>query len=105
MYLPLPALARLLHQLAPLLGHARSRLWIDVVDPLVVDGTSGIPEVDRFVEGLARLGDTFAAGIADPAHWCADHGYQAQRIETCGAVLHRGEPIFDLYRFVELRRA
>lgn len=105
MYMTAPSLATIVDRLAPILDDSRSRLWVDVVDPAVTEGTSGFPEVDRFVAELARLGDTFVGGLDDPQSWFGARGYRTLRIETCGEALCRTDPLFELYRFLEVRRA
>jgi methyltransferase (TIGR00027 family) len=104
MYMTTPSLANLVDRLAPILNESRSRLWVDVVDPVVTEGASGFPEVDRFVAELARLGDTFIGGLDNPQSWFSMRGYRTSRIETCGDVLGRTDPLLGLYRFLEVRR-
>jgi methyltransferase (TIGR00027 family) len=93
----------ILSSVRSLMGHAESRLWCDIVANSVVLNTSGYSEVERFIEGMAKLGEPFVFGRDDATAFLGGLGFEI--LSDDASTLRqsiRGNPIFDLYRFYEL---
>jgi O-methyltransferase involved in polyketide biosynthesis len=100
MYLDRQTNGRILASLASLARPSESRVWVDVVAESVVAGTSGVPEVEAFIAGMAQLGEPFTFGLDDTREFFGSCGLALQRCEPSSVYLSGPHhPIFDLYRF------
>jgi methyltransferase (TIGR00027 family) len=103
MYLDGQVNARLLRSVRGLMGDSSSRLWLDAVAASVVERRVDRPEVLRFLDGIARLGEPFVFGIDEAASWFAEARLHVERATPSSSLLGaRADDIHGLYTFYEL---
>ena len=80
MYFPEEENREVLRAISQVLEHPDSRLWCDMVKTSVVNGTTNIEEIAKFVAGMDQLGESFVFGCDSPAIFLADCGYSTTRV-------------------------
>ena len=89
-----------LRAISQALEHPDSRLWCDMVKTSVVNGTTNIEEIAKFIAGMDQLGESFVFGCDDPAAFLADCGYSTTRVTLAQDYLGSPDPSFSTYQFV-----
>jgi methyltransferase (TIGR00027 family) len=89
-----------LSAISQVLEHPDSRLWCDMVKTSVVDGTTNIEEIAKFVAGMDQLGEQFIFGCDRPATFLEKCGYSNTRVTTAQDYLGSVDQSFSTYQFV-----
>jgi len=97
----------ILEQLSSLLKlNSESRLWMDVVDRDVVDGSCPSATVKSFLKNMARLGEPFVFGIADIPEFFNSFNMEVEIAANTTNVIENGQDdIYRLYNFLVLKIA
>jgi O-methyltransferase involved in polyketide biosynthesis len=104
MYFDKQSFQRIVASIPRLLQHRDSRLWLDYVDVSVIDGSSGFPVVDEFMNAMRCLGEPFITGFKEIEVELRHHGLVIQEDTPSRRMLKSDDPVFDLYKFCVLRR-
>ena len=89
-----------LEAISHVLEHPDSRLWCDMVKRSVVNGTTNIEEIAKFIAGMDQLGESFIFGCDSPAEFLARCGYSTTRVTTAQDFLGSPDPSFSTYQLV-----
>lgn len=81
------------------MGHTDSRLWCDLVSEAVVEGTTMIPEIAKFLAGMEALGEKFIFGVNHPADLLAQCGFSGSSVISAQQYLNNDDRAFSTYRF------
>lgn len=97
----------ILEQLSCLMKlNSGSRLWMDVVDSEVVDGSCPSATVKFFLKNMARLGEPFVFGIAEMSEFFNNFNMQVEiTANTKNVDEKRYDDIYQLYNFLVLKIA
>jgi methyltransferase (TIGR00027 family) len=94
----------ILSSIRALMEHPDSRLWCDIVASSVIRNATGHIEVEKFIKGMAKLGEPFVFGLDDPVPFLERLGYEIVGHDRSSSdPATRDNPLFDLYRFYVLR--
>jgi methyltransferase (TIGR00027 family) len=99
MYFERANVEKILAAVGKLLSCSTSRLWMDYVNPLVFDGTSGLLVVDRFTEAMQCLGEPFINGFNDVGANLASCSLMLESDVASDIFVPDNDPVFNLYRF------
>ena len=91
---------KLLRQLDRLMGHADSRIWLDVVSHQVAARQISHPRITDFLEGMDDLGESFLFGVDQASAWLESLGLQPVEAISCGEYLRDSDPVLRNYQFV-----
>lgn len=97
----------ILEQLNGLLKlNTESRLWMDVVDRDIVDGSCPSATVKSFLKNMARLGEPFVFGIANLPEFFNSFNMQLEIVANTTNVFENvQDDIYRLYNFLVLKIA
>jgi methyltransferase (TIGR00027 family) len=88
-----------LQAVAQVLEHPDSRLWCDMVKTSVVNGTTNVEEIAKFVAGMDQLGESFLFGCDAPAEFLAECGYSTTRVTLAQDFLGSPDSSLSTYQF------
>jgi methyltransferase (TIGR00027 family) len=105
MYLSEQANRDALDSIHGVMGHAMSRLWVDMVSRSAIDGVIAFPEADQFLKGMERKGEPFVFGHDQPEQFFADLGFST--VESCPSSRYskRFDPVLEQYGFFLLENS
>lgn len=80
-----------------------SRLWLDYVTQDVVDNKTNVPEIERFIKSMSKIGDPFVGGIHDAKTLAKENHMQVDLDVSSASYLRTDEIIFKYYKFCIFR--
>lgn len=93
----------LFEEIASLMKCEESRLWVDIVDLEILGGFTPHPEVGKFLNGMANLGEPFIWGISRDSNYFARFGLEVDRSVASDCYRPSSDPVFSLYHFYSIR--
>lgn len=82
-----------------------SMVWIDYVTEDVIDNTTGIKEVETFIQSMQEMGEPFVCGISKIQEYAREHGLTVVDEVSCAAYLHSDHNVMQHYKFCTLSAA
>lgn len=101
MYFQEDEVEQILAGIAPLLSHADSLMWLDLVEREPIEHPDRFPPaVQEFMRGMQILGEPFTFGCDRPEQFLAESGLRALEVAPSDAYFPDVEdPIYSIYRF------
>ncbi len=95
---------RLMKAVSAMMQHPESRMWTDLVNAEVIDGTVTEPSVQDFLGRMSELGESFTYGVSDPKALVEACGMEIETMTTTNEFFPTEDAhdasILDLYWFV-----
>jgi methyltransferase (TIGR00027 family) len=101
MYFEEPMIDDILKGLTPLMLHADSRFWVDLVDKQVVLNPDGFgDEVQSFMRGMQILGEPFIFGVDRVETFMDEHGFRCRGVDASDLYFEeKNRSLYSLYKF------
>lgn len=79
-----------------------SMVWMDYVTQDVIDNTTGIKEVEAFIQSMQEMGEPFVCGISQIQAYANEHGLTVLDEISCATYLRSEHNVMQHYKFCTL---
>ncbi len=95
----------ILRSVQNLMGHLNSKLWIDIVDNIIVERRTTQGDIIKFLEGMDKLGEPFIFGLDNPHDFFQSLGYRVIKATPSNTYLSDlSDQTYRFYNFFQLQK-
>src|SRR5690606_37775646 len=107
MYFEEEEVRQMLGEFKPLLSHADSLLWFDIVDREPIVNPEAFPaSIQGFMRGMQVLGEPFTFGSDTPQEFVEEAGLRCLEVVTSDLFFpEANDPVYSVYQFCTLANA
>jgi len=105
MYFDEASNCKILRSILNLMGNLHSKLWVDIVDNIIVERRTKQDDIIKFLEGMDKLGEPFIFGLDNPHDFFQDLGYRVCKSTPSNTYLsNSSDQTYKFYNFFQLQK-